>query len=275
MHSTELAREKSDRRLEAEKRAHEAEQQVEALEDKLELVRVKQEAAELRAQVSKLTPKQGAGKAFVGEVNQADPMHSTELAREKSDRRLEAEKRAHEAEQKTADLAERARGKSEAETRASEAEQRAEALTLQLAAALKQPQQQGEGVDSTFAVDDLTVVDTTRRHSRERNLADVLDIGKVTGKLAVVQKGGQKAGAASARTPPLRHAQKGVAHRAQRDSGASYYQSQRDSMFNNESDASSWEAPAAPASAILHHGEQPLKNPLRTQVSTKNRIANI
>jgi hypothetical protein len=48
-------------------------------------------------------------------------------------------------------------------------------------------------VDETFAVDELTEAALTRRHSRERNLADGLDFVKVAGKLSAVQKGGKPA----------------------------------------------------------------------------------
>jgi YHS domain-containing protein len=153
---------------------------------------------------------------------------------------------------------------------------------------LKQPQQQGERVDSTFAVDDLTVVDTTRRHSRERNLADGLDIGKVTGKLAAVQKGGQKAGAASAQKTAVSDDTAGSGRGIRTDSvqpfvdprsGKEYFYNTHTQItgwtadevsrkavvppwtahidedsgatyyYNSESGAKSWEAPAAPTTS--------------------------
>jgi hypothetical protein len=52
--------------------------------------------------------------------------------------------------------------------------------------------------DDTIAVDDLTSIDGTRRHSKERNLADGLDFEKLGGKLTAVQTGKNKPAAAQA-----------------------------------------------------------------------------
>jgi hypothetical protein len=52
--------------------------------------------------------------------------------------------------------------------------------------------------DDTIAVDDLTSIDLTRRHSKERNLADGLDFEKIGGKLTAVQTGKKKSVAAQA-----------------------------------------------------------------------------
>jgi hypothetical protein len=52
--------------------------------------------------------------------------------------------------------------------------------------------------DDTIAVDDLTTIDLTRRHSRERNLADGLDFEKIGGKLTAVQTGKKNSAAAQA-----------------------------------------------------------------------------